>query len=64
MSISPGNRLGYVGDRLRFGNLRRGRELLERENITEEADMDCRGVVKVIANEVDDEKAKGDSSRK
>jgi len=32
--------------------------LLERENITEEVDMDCRGVIEVIAEEVDDEKAK------
>ena len=38
--------------------------LLERENIAEEVDMDCRGVIEVIANEVDDEKAKGDSNRK
>ena len=31
---------------------------MERENIAEEVDMDCRGVVEVIAKEVDDEKAK------
>ena len=30
VSISPGDRLGFVGCRLRFWNLRRGRELLER----------------------------------
>ena len=39
-------------------NPHRGGELLERENIAEEVDMDCRGVVEVIAKEVDDEKAK------
>ena len=32
--------------------------MLERENIAEEVDMDYRGVVEVIAKEVDDEKAK------
>ena len=37
--------------------------LLERENIAQEVDMDCRGVVEVIAKEVDDEKAKENSSR-
>ena len=31
---------------------------MERENIAKEVDMDCRGVVEVIAKEVDDEKAK------
>ena len=40
-----------------FGkNLRRGGELLERENIAKEVDMDSRGVVEVIAKEVDDER--------
>ena len=29
--------------------------VLERENIAKEVDMDCRGIVEVIANEVDDE---------
>ena len=38
--------------------------MLERENIAKEVDMDCRGVVEVIAKEVDDEKAKGNSSSK
>ena len=35
VSISPGDRLGFVGDRLRFfrKNLRRGGELLERESL-------------------------------
>jgi len=37
--------------------------LLERENIAEEVDMDSRGVVEVVAKEVDDEKAKENSSR-
>ena len=32
--------------------------MLERENIAKEVDMDYRGVVEVIANEVDDEKVK------
>ena len=32
--------------------------MLERENIAKEVDMDSRGVVEVIAKEVDDEKAK------
>ena len=31
---------------------------MERENIAEEVDMDCRRVVEVIAEEVNDEKAK------
>ena len=46
VSISPGERLGYVGDLLRFGNLRRGGELLERERvIAEEVEEDRRRVV-------------------
>ena len=45
VSISPGDRLGYVGDRLRFGNLHRGGELLERERvIAEEVEEDRRRV--------------------
>ena len=32
--------------------------LLERENIAKEVDMDCQGIVEVIAKEVDDEKPK------
>ena len=45
-------------------NLRRGGELLERENIAEEVDMDCRGVVEVIAKESDDKKAKETAAEK
>ena len=37
--------------------------MLERENIAEKVDMDCREVVEVIAKEVDDEKVKENSSR-
>ena len=39
-------------------NLRRGGELLERENIAKEVDMNCQ-VLSKIAREVDDKKAKG-----
>ena len=36
----------------------------KKENIAEEVDMDCRGVVEVIAKEVDDEKAKEKQQQK
>ena len=39
-------------------------KLLERENIAEKVDMDCRGVIEVIAKEVDDGKDEGNSRRK
>ena len=46
VSISPGDRLGYVGDRLRFGKSSpRWRIVGEREVIVEEVEEDRRRVV-------------------
>ena len=50
MSISPSVGPGFVGCRLRFWNLRRGGELLEREISTEGVDPDRQGIVEEVGD--------------
>ena len=63
VSISPGDRLGYVGDRLRFWeNLHRGGELLG-EEVVEEVDEEKKKRIQNSAKQVNSSSSRSSNDR-